>query len=121
MAAHNHYWASDTGYADKYAFVINSINKKVAPPSNDAFSMDLFSDSTRLISIRDLLFNQWNKTLSTIEIQHGQAMINNNYFGDNNGKAITVLQDADKVIITNNHLNENELNVVTKTNCFSCK
>jgi hypothetical protein len=67
-----------------------------------------------LISISDSLFNQWNKTSSAIEIHYGRAMINNNYFEDNIGNAITVFQDADKVSITNNHFNNNTLNVITK-------
>ncbi|CAF3331507.1 unnamed protein product [Rotaria socialis] len=67
-----------------------------------------------LISISDSLFAQWNKTSPGIEIQRGRAMINNNYFGDNVGNAVTVLDGADRVTITNNHFNGNRLNVVTK-------
>ena len=67
-----------------------------------------------LISISDSLFSQWNKTSPAIEIQHGRAMINNNYFGDNIGNAITIASDADKVTITNNHLNDNSIIAVTK-------
>ncbi|CAF2672001.1 unnamed protein product [Rotaria sp. Silwood2] len=79
------------------------------------FHQNLLWSHSGLISISDSLFSQWNKTSpAAIEIQHGRAMINNNYFGDNIGNAVTVLQDADKVTITNNHLNGNELNVVTK-------
>jgi len=41
-------------------------------------------------------------------------MINNNYFKDNIGNAITVDENADHVIITNNQLTGNTLKVVTK-------
>ena len=78
------------------------------------FVQNILWSHSGLISISDSLFNNWNKTSSAIEIQYGRAMINNNYFEDNIGNAITVLQDADKVTITNNHLNNNTLNVVTK-------
>jgi hypothetical protein len=67
-----------------------------------------------LISISDSLFRQWNITSSAIEIQRGRAMINNNYFTDNIGNAVTVSEDVDKVTITNNQFNNNTLNIVTK-------
>jgi hypothetical protein len=78
------------------------------------FQQNIVWSHPGLISISDSLFNQWNKTSSAIEIQNGRAMINNNYFEDNIGNAITVFEDADKVTITNNHFNNNTLNVVTK-------
>jgi hypothetical protein len=67
-----------------------------------------------LISISDSLFSHWNKTYSAIDIEQGRAMINNNYFGDDIGIAITVAQGAEKVTVTNNHLNNNAVNAVTK-------
>jgi hypothetical protein len=78
------------------------------------FQQNIVWSHPGLISISDSLFNQWNKTTSAIEIQQGRAMINNNFFEDDIGNAITVLQDAEKVTITNNHFNNNTINVVTK-------
>ena len=68
-----------------------------------------------LISISDSLFRQWNASSTAIEIQQGRAMINNNYFTDQIGNAITVSEDVDKVTITNNQFNNNTLNIVTKS------
>lgn len=69
-----------------------------------------------LLSISDSLFSQWNKTFPAVEIQSGRAMINNNYFGDGTGYAVKVSDDAERVTITNNHLNGNKLDVVTQPN-----
>jgi hypothetical protein len=80
------------------------------------FQQNLLWSHVGLISISDSLFSQWNKTSPAIEIQHGRAMINNNYFSDNIGNAITISRDADKVTITNNHLNGNTINAVDKPN-----
>jgi hypothetical protein len=65
-----------------------------------------------LISISDSLFSHWNQTSSAIIIEKGRAMINNNYFGDNIGNAITVSQAADKVTVIGNHLNNNTINAM---------
>lgn len=78
------------------------------------FQQNLVWSHVGLISISDSLFNQWNKTSPAIEIQYGRAMINNNYFGDDIGNAITISEDADKVTITNNQFNGNTINVVTR-------
>jgi len=43
-------------------------------------------------------------------------MINNTYFLDDIGNAITVSANVDKVMITNNQLNNNTLDIVTKPN-----
>ena len=79
------------------------------------FYQNLVWSHSGLISISDSLFSTWNKTSPGIEIRHGRAMINNNYFGDNIGNAMTISQDVDKVTITNNQLNGNTLNVVAKS------
>jgi hypothetical protein len=67
-----------------------------------------------LISISDSLFIAWNSTKPCIDIQAGRAMINNNYFKDNIGNAITLNENVDRVSITNNQLTGNTLNVVAK-------
>jgi hypothetical protein len=67
-----------------------------------------------LISISDSLFLSWNHTKPCIDIQAGRAMINNNYFKDNIGNAITINENADRVTITNNQLTGNTLNIVAK-------
>jgi hypothetical protein len=41
-------------------------------------------------------------------------MINNNYFKDKIGTAITVDDHADRVTVTNNQLTGNTLNIVSK-------
>ncbi len=69
-----------------------------------------------LISISDSLFIAWNLTKPCIDIQAGRAMINNNYFKDDIGNAITVGENADRVTITNNQLTGNTLNIITKPN-----
>lgn len=60
------------------------------------------------------MFNSWNKTGSTIQIQCERAMINNNYFIDNIGNAIIISNNADKVTITNNHFNNNTVDYIAK-------
>jgi hypothetical protein len=67
-----------------------------------------------LISISDSLFIAWNATKPCIEIQAGRAMINNNYFKDNIGNAITIGDNAERVTVTNNQLTGNTLNIVSK-------
>jgi hypothetical protein len=69
-----------------------------------------------VISISDSLFIGWNHTRPCIDIQAGRVMINNNYFKDTIGNAITVHENIDRVTITNNQLNGNTLNVPTKSN-----
>jgi hypothetical protein len=68
-----------------------------------------------LISVSDSLFIAWNQTKPCIDIQAGRAMINNNYFKDSIGNAITVDENADRVTITNNQLTNNTLNVPMKS------
>ena len=80
------------------------------------FQQNILWTSSGLISISDSLFNNWNKTVSAIEIQRGRAMINNNSFMDNIGSAIDISESVDKVTITNNQFNNNTLNVVTQPN-----
>lgn len=80
------------------------------------FYQNLVWSHVGLVSISDSLFSQWNNTVPAIEIQRGRAMINNNYFGDDVGTAITVRQDADRVTVTNNHFNGNKLDIVVKPN-----
>jgi hypothetical protein len=67
-----------------------------------------------LISISDSLFIAWNQTKPCIDIQAGRAMINNNYFKDSIGNAITIGDNADRVTITNNQLTNNTINVIPK-------
>jgi hypothetical protein len=57
------------------------------------FIQNILWSHSGLISIIDSLFNSSNKTSSSIQIQYGRTMINNNYIVN----AITVLQDVDKV------------------------
>ena len=78
------------------------------------FQQNIHWEHDGLISISDSLFKHWNSSSSAITIERGRAMINNNYFTDNIGNAITVLNTVDKVTITNNQFNNNTLNVVTK-------
>jgi hypothetical protein len=78
------------------------------------FNQNIVWGHPGLISISDSLFSSWNKTLPAIEIQHGRAMINNNYFSDDIGNAVTIRPDADRVTITNNQLTGNTLNVPSK-------
>lgn len=47
IAAHNRYWAIDTMYANKYAFVIDQNHQKALPLSNDTFWFDLLSEPAR--------------------------------------------------------------------------
>jgi hypothetical protein len=68
-----------------------------------------------LITISDSLFNNWNQTSPAIQIESGRAMINNNYFADSIGNALTISENVDKVIVTGNQFNNNTLNVVTKS------
>ena len=49
-----------------------------------------------LISVSDSLFIAWNQTKPCIDIQKGRAMINNNYFKDKIGNAITVSENVDR-------------------------
>ena len=42
LAAHNRYWAYDTVYKNKYAFVLDAANGKALPLGNDSFWIDLF-------------------------------------------------------------------------------
>ena len=79
------------------------------------FTQNLVWNHTGLISISDSLFYAWNKTYSSINIQHGRAMINNNYFSDNIGTAIRISPDADRITVTNNQLNGNQLDAPSKS------
>ncbi|CAF2648055.1 unnamed protein product [Rotaria sp. Silwood2] len=47
LAAHNRYWASDTIYTKKYAFVIDHANGKALPKGNDSFWIDLLGEAFR--------------------------------------------------------------------------
>ncbi len=67
-----------------------------------------------LISISDSLLTAWNHSKSSIDIQAGRAMINNNYFKDKIGNAITVGNNVDRVTVANNQLTGNTLNIVSK-------
>ena len=78
------------------------------------FNQNIVWSNPGLISISDSLFHLWNKSLPAIDILHGRAMINNNYFADRIGNAITVSAEADRVTITNNQLTGNTMKVVTK-------
>jgi len=78
------------------------------------FQQHILWSHTGLISISDSLFNEWNEKSSAIIIQSGRAMINNNYFRDNIGNAITLSQNVDKVTITNNQFNNNTLDIISK-------
>jgi hypothetical protein len=78
------------------------------------FEQNIVWSHRGLISISDSLFIAWNQTKPCIEIQRGRAMINNNYFKDKIGNAITVSDNADHVTVTNNQLTGNTLNIVSK-------
>jgi len=78
------------------------------------FEQDILWTHPGLISISDSLLTSWNHSKTGIEIQAGKAMINNNYFQDKIGTAITVGEKADHVTVTNNQLNGNTLNIVSK-------
>jgi hypothetical protein len=80
------------------------------------FEQNIVWSHPGLISISDSLFIAWNQSKPCIDIQAGRAMINNNYFKDSIGNAITVHENADRVTITNNQLINNTLNIVTKPN-----
>jgi hypothetical protein len=45
IAAHNRYWAYDTVYKQKYAFVLDVGNGKALPIGNDSFWVDLFVEA----------------------------------------------------------------------------
>lgn len=45
FAAHNRFWAYDTVYKQKYAFVLDPANGKGLPYGNDSFWIDLFTDA----------------------------------------------------------------------------
>jgi hypothetical protein len=45
LAAHNRYWAYDTVYKQKYAFVLDARNEKSLPIGNDSFWIDFFIDA----------------------------------------------------------------------------
>jgi hypothetical protein len=47
MAAHNRWWAYDTVYKQKYAFVLDLANTKSLPISNDTFWLDLFVEARK--------------------------------------------------------------------------
>ncbi|CAF3961313.1 unnamed protein product [Rotaria sordida] len=47
LAAHNRYWAADTIYSKNYAFVIDHVNGKALPISNDSFWIDLFDEASQ--------------------------------------------------------------------------
>jgi hypothetical protein len=78
------------------------------------FEQDILWTHPGLISISDSLLTSWNHSKSGIDIQAGKAMINNNYFQDKIGTAITVSEKADHVTVTNNQLSGNILNIVSK-------
>ena len=67
-----------------------------------------------LISISDSLLNRFNHSITSINIQAGRAMINNNYLGDFLGNADLVGAGVEKATVTNNHLNNNKIDTVTK-------
>jgi hypothetical protein len=79
------------------------------------FNQEIVWSHPGLISISDSLFSNWNKSFSAINIQHGRAMINNNYFGDNIGTAVIISADAEKASVTNNHLNDNKIDAPAKS------
>ena len=79
------------------------------------FEQCLVWDHPGLISISDSILADWNQTKPCIHIQSGRAMINNNYFKDSIGNAITVDTNADRITITNNQLTNNTLDVATKS------
>jgi hypothetical protein len=80
------------------------------------FEQNIVWSHPGVFSISDSLFIAWNHTKPCIDIQAGRAMINNNYFKDAIGNAITVDENADRVTITNNQFTNNTLNVPTKSN-----
>ena len=45
LAAHNRYWAYDTVYKQKYAFVLDVGNGKALPIGNDSFWVDLLTEA----------------------------------------------------------------------------
>ena len=80
------------------------------------FEQDIVWNHPGLISISDSLFIAWNQTKPSIDIQTGRAMINNNYFRDSIGTAITISENVDRVTITNNQLTNNTINAPSKPN-----
>ncbi|CAF3564069.1 unnamed protein product [Rotaria socialis] len=46
LAAHNRFWAYDTVYKQKYAFVLDAANGKALPFGNDSFWIDLFTGAS---------------------------------------------------------------------------
>jgi hypothetical protein len=46
IVAHNRYWAYDTVYKTKYAFVVDVANGMALPIGNDSFWIDLFSEAS---------------------------------------------------------------------------
>ena len=47
LAAHNRFWAPDTVYSDKYAFIIDDANQLSLPVGNDSFWIDLLGEAAR--------------------------------------------------------------------------
>jgi len=47
LAAHNRFWAPDTVYFDKYAFLIDNDNNLSLPVGNDSFWIDLLGEAAR--------------------------------------------------------------------------
>jgi hypothetical protein len=45
IAAHNRYWAYDTVYKQKYAFILDVANSKSLPIGNDSFWIDLLAEA----------------------------------------------------------------------------
>ncbi|UJR16105.1 hypothetical protein I4U23_003017 [Adineta vaga] len=46
LAAHNRYWAIDTVYSEKYAFLFDNISQMSLPIGNDTFWIDLLSEAS---------------------------------------------------------------------------
>ncbi|CAF3533440.1 unnamed protein product [Rotaria socialis] len=65
IAAHNRYWASDTVYSKTYAFVIDPLQGKALPISNDSFWIDLLGEASRNWGL--ILYEQDWLNLQTIE------------------------------------------------------
>jgi hypothetical protein len=65
LAAHNRYWASDTVYSKKYAFVVDHVNGKALPISNDSFWIDLLGEASQDWGL--ILYEQDWLNVQTIE------------------------------------------------------
>ena len=74
------------------------------------FNQEIVWINPGVISISDSLFYHWNGTYPAINIIRGRAMINNNYFEDSIGRAVVISTEAQKASVTNNHLNNNQIN-----------